>query len=164
MGTRIKDVFSETLDRAHINRLSEKECRSITEHICALMDSRTKGCPSCGSSRIIRKGYSSNGVQRYACKDCGRGFIGNAVPYSHIRVGTWKVFCELYLMGHSIHVCASRCGVCLKTAQYMKDRLVGMFREDPSMPVVFNGEMLLDIGDRHPSLRGCACTDLCVQA
>jgi transposase-like protein len=164
MGTRTRDVFSETLDRDYLNGLSEKEYRSIMERMYALMDSRTRECPFCGSSTIIRKGYSSNGVQRYACKGCGRGFIGNAVPYSHIGIDTWKVFCEMYLKGHSIHVCASRCGVCLKTAQYMKDRMVGMFREDPSMPVVFNGEMLLDIGYRLPALRGCACADLRAQA
>ena len=164
MGTRARDVFFETLDRDYLNGLSEKECRSITERLYAMMDSRTNGCPFCGSSSIIRKGYSSNGVQRYACKGCGRGFIGNAVPYSHIRVETWKVFCGLYLEGHSIHVCAARCGVCLKTAQYMKSRLVGMLRDDPSMPVVFRGELLLDIGGRLPALRGRACADLRVQA
>ena len=72
MGTRARGVFFETLDRDYLNGLSEKECRSITERLYAMMDSRTKGCPFCGSSSIIRKGYSSNGVQRYACKGCAK--------------------------------------------------------------------------------------------
>jgi transposase-like protein len=121
------------------------------ERLYAQMEVRTRGCPSCGSSEIIKKGYSSNGVQRYACKICGRGFIGNVVPNSHIDIETWKDFCRLYMRGLSLHGCASRCGVCLKTAHYMKSRLVGMLRDDPPMQMVFSGEMLLDMDDMLPA-------------
>jgi len=138
-------VFCETLDRAYLNSLSVNEYNSILNRLYALMDPRTKICPFCDSSRVIKKGHSSNGSQRYACKSCMRGFIGSAVPNSHVQTDTWKVFCRSYLNGLSIHKCASRCGVCLKTAQYMKSRLVDMFRDNSSIPMVFRGELQLDM-------------------
>ena len=70
-------VFSETLDRDYLNGLSEKDRTSVVEHLFALMESRSKGCPFCSSSRVIRKGYSSSGTQRYACKSCGKGVSEN---------------------------------------------------------------------------------------
>ena len=60
---------------------------------------------------MIRLGFTPNLVTTL-------GFIGNVVPYSHISTDRWKTFCHLYLKGISIHRCASRSGVCLKTAQY----------------------------------------------
>jgi len=147
-------VFSETLDRDYLNGLSEKDRTSVVEHLFVLMESRSKGCPFCSSSRVIRKGYSSSGTQRYACKSCGKGFIGNVVPNSHIRIDTWKEFCRSYLKGSSIHRCASECEVCLKTAHYMKCRLVDMFRDNPLIPMVFSGEVLLDLGSGLPAIPG----------
>ncbi len=138
-------VFTETLDRDYLLSLSASDYDSAVDHLYRLMDSQSKGCPFCASSEIIKKGRSSNGTQRYACKVCGRGFIGNAVPNSHVQIDTWKVFCRSYLNGLSIHKCASRCGVCLKTAQYMKSRLVDMFRDNSSIPMVFRGELQLDM-------------------
>ena len=89
---------------------------------------------------MIRLGFTPNLVTTL-------GFIGNVVPYSHISTDRWKTFCHLYLKGISIHRCATRCGVCLKTAQYMKDRLVRMVRSDAGIPMTFCGEMMIDVAD-----------------
>jgi len=34
-------------------------------------------CKACNSKHIIKNGFIHNGEQKYACKDCGRQFIGN---------------------------------------------------------------------------------------
>lgn len=153
-GTKGRAAFTETLDRDYLLSMSVFDYDSAIKHLYRLMDSQSKGCPFCASSEIIKKGHSSNGTQRYACKTCGRGFIGNAIPNSHIRTDKWKTFCGLYLKGISLHRCAARCGVCLKTAHYMKCRLVGIFRSNPSLPMVLSGELLLDRSDRTFIERG----------
>ena len=147
MGCKRRTVFRENLDRSYLKTMSESEYEQIIECLDGMMDSKVYVCPFCDSEEIIRKGRSSTGTQRYACKVCGRGFIGNVVPYSHINTERWKSFCHLYLKGISIHRCASRCGVCLKTAQYMKDRLVRMVRRDTGIPMTFCGEMVIDTAD-----------------
>ena len=147
MGCKRRTVFRENLDRGYLNSMPESEYEQAIERLDSMMDSKVNACPFCDSEDIIRKGRSSTGTQRYACKTCGRGFIGNVVPYSHISTDRWKTFCHLYLKGISIHRCASRCGVCLKTAQYMKDRLVRMVCSDANLPMTFCGEMMIDVAD-----------------
>lgn len=139
-----KDIFSETIDSGCLAGLTETDYRYCVEHLDVVMESRTRECPFCGSAEIIRKGYSSNGTQRYGCKACGRGFIGNVFPYTHVPLDKWKAFSRAYLEGTPLIRCAAACGVCLKTAQYMKHRLVDMVRNDPSIPLTFCGEMLVD--------------------
>ena len=111
-----KHGFYETFDCGYLRAIPESEYEQTIERLDRMMDSKFNTCPFCDSEEIIRKGRSSTGTQRYACKACGRGFIGNAVPYSHVSMERWKTFCHLYLKGISIHRCESRCGVCLKTA------------------------------------------------
>ena len=147
MGCKRRTVFRENLDRGYLNSMPESEYEQAIERLDSMMDSKVNACPFCDSEDIIKKGRSSTGTQRYACKTCGRGFIGNVVPYSHISTDRWKTFCHLYLKGISIHRCATRCGVCLKTAQYMKDRLVRMVRSDAGIPMTFCGEMMIDVAD-----------------
>ncbi len=142
-----KHGFFETFDCSYLRAIPESEYEQTIERLDRMMDSKFNICPFCDSEEIIRKGRSSTGTQRYACKACGRGFIGNAVPYSHVSKERWKTFCHLYLKGISIHRCATRCGVCLKTAQYMKDRLVRMVRSDAGIPMTFCGEMMIDVAD-----------------
>ena len=40
-------------------------------------------CPHCESTQVQRNGFR-NEAQRYYCKNCNRGFIGNARQYNHI--------------------------------------------------------------------------------
>ena len=144
MGNKHRPTFHETLDPETLDRMTDYEYDLCVRRLDQLLSSRSGRCPCCGSSDIIRKGRSPNGSQRYACKICGKGFIANAVPYSHMSIDKWKLFYRSYMKGESIHRCAMVCDICLKTSQYMKDRLVDMVRNDPSMPVTFRGEMMMD--------------------
>jgi hypothetical protein len=64
------------------------------------------------------------------------------------------LFYRLYLNGTSLHGCASKCDVCLKTAQFMKRRIEGMLGYDSLIPASFCGEMAIDarILPRFPSI------------
>ena len=144
MGNKHKDTFHETLDPETLNNMTDSDYELCVRRLDQILSSKSEQCPCCGSSDIIKKGHSPNGSQRYACKVCGRGFIENVFPYSHMSIDKWKLFCRSYMNGESIHRCAMVCDICLKTSQYMKDRLVEMVRSDPSMPVRFCGEMMMD--------------------
>lgn len=37
-------------------------------------------CPSCGSTKVIKKGHNRSGTNRNYCKDCKQGFTGKGVP------------------------------------------------------------------------------------
>jgi len=34
-------------------------------------------CPKCGSEKIVKNGFKSNGKQLYKCRECGRQFIAD---------------------------------------------------------------------------------------
>ena len=138
-------IFYETVDYQSLHDMACSDYDHCVSYLDSIMGSRFRECPFCGSSEIIRKGRSSNDAQRYACKACHRGFIGNVTPYTHIPLGRWKIFSRSYLEGKSIHRCAVECDVSLKTAQRMKNRIVDMLRSDLYAPVTFNGELLIDV-------------------
>ena len=139
-------MFQESLDYKNLDKMTESEYVICIEHLDHMLASRSRYCPVCGSPNIIKKGHSPNGAQRYACKVCGKSFIASTVPHTHVDTDKWKLFYRSYLRGMSIHQCATICDICLKTSQYMKDRLINMVRYDSAMPLTFCGELLLDVG------------------
>ena len=144
MKCRHESAFFETLDREILSGMPESDYVECIERLDWLFDSRSKLCPHCGSSEIVMKGHSPRGVQRYACKACGKGFVANVVPHTHLSADKWKLFCRSYMRGMSIHHCAVVCNICLKTSQHMKDRLTEITRSDPSIPAGFRGKLLMD--------------------
>ena len=49
-------------------------------------------CPNCGSLKFTRKGFTSNGIQRYCCKDCGKRFnilTGTLLDNHKISISEW---------------------------------------------------------------------------
>ena len=145
MGSRFKHTFYETLDSIALSNMPKSEYALCIRHLDQMLESRLGHCPGCGLADIVKKGFSRNGTQRYACKVCGKGFIANVFPYSHVGIDKWKQFCRLYMEGTSVRRCATICDICLKTSQHMKDRLVDMMLGDPSLPVTFHGEMMVDM-------------------
>ena len=144
MKRRYEGVFYETLDREILSGMTESDYVECIDRLDRLFDSRSRFCPYCGSSEIVRKGHSANGSQRYACKACGKGFVANVIPYTHLSTDVWKLYSRSCMRGMSIHHCAVVCNICLKTSQHMKDRLTEMARSDPSIPAGFRGELLMD--------------------
>ena len=145
MGSRFKHTFYETLDRSALRDMPRSDYDLCIRRLDKILDSRLKRCHCCGSTEIAKKGFSKNGTQRYACKVCGKGFLANVFPYSHVDIDRWKLFCRLFMEGTSIRHCATVCDICLKTSQHMKDRLVDMLLSDPSLSVTFCGEMMVDM-------------------
>ena len=85
-------------------------------------------CPHCGCvGRVVRKGHVADGSQRWLCKECGRTFgarTGRVLSSSKLPEAAWMEFAECFVLRLPLRECAERCGVCLKTAFYMRHRML----------------------------------------
>ena len=54
-----------------------------------------ENCPRCGSGAVVRDGFDSNGVRRWRCRSCGRGFgpaTGTIFEGRRLPVADWTEF------------------------------------------------------------------------
>lgn len=90
-----------------------------------------EACVRCGSIRIIRKGRGRDGSQRWKCMNCNRTFgvrTNRVMGMSKLKAGVWMRFLECFVDCLSLRKCAQRCGVCLKTAFLMRQRVIECIR------------------------------------
>ena len=88
-------------------------------------------CPRCGCAAVARRGRTSSGAQRWACRGCGRTFTaatGRVLSLSRLGAATWSSYVEGMVAGESLRALASRCGVCLKTSWFMRMRVLEVMR------------------------------------
>lgn len=102
-------------------------------------------CPRCGCAHVVSKGRDRDGSRRWLCRGCGRTFsakTGRVLALSKLGAGEWSSFVEGMVEGLPLRKLAERCGVCLKTAWYMRMRVCSVmearlapFRCDPGTSV-----------------------------
>ena len=96
-------------------------------------------CPHCGSIDFVKRGKDSLGKQRYKCCDCGRSFGGSAWKIfgtTKLSRDQWMRFSECHIDRLTLRESAERCGVCLKTAFFMRHRILEVTRKHmPSFQV-----------------------------
>ena len=88
---------------------------------------RTHACPKCGCERSVRRGRDAAGRQRYRCGECGASFTaasGGVLSNSKLPAAAWQRFAECFVDRLSLRECACRCGVSLKTAWFMRHRVL----------------------------------------
>ena len=115
-------------------------------------------CPRCGHPHVVSKGRDRDGGRRWLCRGCGRTFsakTGGVLALSKLGAAEWSSFVEGMVEGEPLRALARRCGVCLKTAWYMRMRACSVmgsrlapFRCDPGTSV--------QIDEKYPneSLKG----------
>lgn len=84
-------------------------------------------CPRCGSVSINRDGHDASGGQRWRCRDCGRRFgrmRRSVLGASKLDAAVWKKYAECLVDVLTLREAASKCGVSLKTAWFMRIRLL----------------------------------------
>ena len=140
--------LKEWIDPDFPGSLTTEELQSLISGLKVNTWTEDNSCPSCGSPRVIRKGHTSSGSQRYCCKDCGGRYISGhntSFPNSHVSGLVWGAFIRTYLNGETLRVCSRKCNVCLKTSFLMKRRLIeSIQRSEGFLGVVFHGEVLID--------------------
>jgi predicted RNA-binding Zn-ribbon protein involved in translation (DUF1610 family) len=71
-----KDISDSSGDTDWRTTFKDYDYTNLSVEITITMDSE---CPECGSTNIIKNGFSNNGLhQRFKCKDCNRHFTEGA--------------------------------------------------------------------------------------
>ena len=130
--------------------LTDAEKDVVMSDLVKQIISDDKACPSCGSKKVVKKGHTLSGKQRFKCSSCSSTFIVNhsqLFPNSHIDPQSWIRFCQIYLNGGTLRHCSKECDVCLKTSFSMKHRLIDILRTSEGYPgMLFFGESFFDYG------------------
>ena len=98
-----------------------------------------EACPHCGSPYRTKRGFDQRGNQRYLCKGCARTFTARSrriFSTTKLPRETWMRFIQCHVDVLPLRESAERCGVCLKTAFFMRHRLLEAVRKTlPSFQV-----------------------------
>ena len=112
--------------------LFEHECAALTEQATYDAQGRIVYCAECGSVHVRRYG-KRGGRQRWRCADCGRTFTDSGprsmIDASHLPRATWMRFIECFVDDLSLAKCAANCGVSVKTAHYMRMRVLKLIAD-----------------------------------
>lgn len=92
-------------------------------------------CPRCGGKHIHKHSCygKEHNKQRYRCADCGKTFslTTKTVFYqSKLPIETWLAYADCMIDGKSLRECAKEVDVCLKTAFYMRHKILSALREN----------------------------------
>ena len=96
-------------------------------------------CRECGSVTVVKRGKTAAGTQRYLCRDCGKTFTlnaGSVFARSKLPAEAWMRFAECFVDGLPLRECADKCDVGLKTAFFMRHRVLeSLFENLPAFQV-----------------------------
>lgn len=69
----LRDYVQEFIRNEYLDDYYEKHPALSDSNESSLLNAFVPVCcPNCGSLQFTRKGFTSNGIQRYCCKDCGK--------------------------------------------------------------------------------------------
>ena len=96
-------------------------------------------CPRCGCDVFTKRGKDDAGRQRYLCKGCSRSFTDATMKVfstTKLDKSVWMRFVECHVDMVPLRDSARRCGVSLKTAFFMRHRLLeALYKRLPSFQV-----------------------------
>lgn len=102
-------------------------------------------CPFCGSGQFIKRGYTTNGIQRYSCS-CGRRFL----PTTHtifdghkISVSEWMEYCLNLFRYLSLNADSWNNKNAFSTSQYWLKKLF-LILENSQQSIILSGTVWLD--------------------
>jgi transposase-like protein len=100
---------------------------------------KSTSCPHCLGDSIRANGKSSNGVQRYYCKDCKKYFRDTTgkVIFGLKKPALLSKYLYNMLMGYSIKKCGEQTGVCVQTSFDWRHKILSSFEQ--ACPAGFQG-------------------------
>lgn len=143
-GTEIVDSICSALksmDPSQREELLEALRRMIEAERLGIAEASTaSSCPDCGCQYFSKHGYTIAGKQRYRCDHCGRTFTdrppGNLFRYTKLDDDQWYRFIECFVNGLTLRKSADICDVCLKTAWFMRFRVMELIHRNlPSFEI-----------------------------
>ena len=147
----MEDILS-TITRQFLPQMEPEDRRRAITSLQTILDSELLGlaqegmdpneietCPYCGSPYRTKRGFDQYGNQRYLCKGCARTFTARSrkiFSTTKLPRETWMRFIQCHVDVLPLRESAERCGICLKTAFFMRHRLLEAIRKTlPSFQV-----------------------------
>ena len=84
-------------------------------------------CPRCGHWHVVKRGKDPDGAQRYLCRNCSQTFRGSTLKVfctTKLDRATWMRYAECHVDLRTLREVRERCGVSLKTAWFMRHRVL----------------------------------------
>ena len=84
-------------------------------------------CPRCGHRHVVKRGKASGGAQRYLCRSCSHTFTESTLKVfatTKLDRATWMRYAECHVDLCTLREVQERCGVSLKTAWFMRHRVL----------------------------------------
>ena len=120
-----KEERAEAL--ASLKRLIDEEFFAMAVAESGDEAARDVTCPRCGSDHVVKRGMDARGEQRYLCRRCSRTFTSRTnrvFATTKLDRATWMRFAECHVDALPLRECSERCGVSLKTAFFMRHRVL----------------------------------------
>lgn len=135
----MEDILT-TITKQFLPQMKPEERRRAIASLQAIIDSELldlakqgidpneiEVCPHCGSPYHTKRGFDSYGNQRYLCSGCARTFTARTrkiFATTKLPRKTWMRFVECHVDTLSLRQTAARCKVSLKTAFFMRHRVL----------------------------------------
>lgn len=136
----MEDVLTQ-LTRQFLPQMTAAEKSRVLRSLKALIDAELfelaasegaeddpdRACPWCGSPHYVKRGRDGRGRQRFLCRGCARTFTDATMRiFSTTKLdrSAWMRFAECHVDMLPLRESAEKCGVCLKTAFFMRHRLL----------------------------------------
>lgn len=103
-------------------------------------------CPFCAKDRIIKKGLTGNGVQRYLCRDCGKRFTpvtGTIFENHKISITEWMEYTLNILRYVSVNADSWNNKNAFTTSRYWLEKLF-LILEDAESDILLTDRVWLD--------------------
>lgn len=127
--------------RESFPQMSEDERREAIKSLKKLIDEQVfamaagsgdssgkpERCPRCGHWHIVKRGKTAGGDQRYLCRNCSSTFTESTLKvFSSTKLdhATWMRYVECHVDLLPLRDVQQRCGVSLKTAWFMRHRVL----------------------------------------
>jgi len=135
----LTNQFKSTYDRKHpvLNTTAENVLINSFVPDC---------CPFCGVIHIVKKGMTSNGVQRYKCYGCGKSFTpvsGTIFDGHKISITEWTEYLLNIFRYVSLNAGSWNNRNAFTTSRYWLEKLF-LVLEDQNSGVVLSGDVWLD--------------------
>ena len=146
------DVRDVTPMQAFIEECTRKEYESKhptlkdSPEIGLINSFSPEACPHCGSGAFKKKGFTSNGIQRYICLSCGRSFnvlTGTVFDNHKLPLTEWLGFLlDIFGFG-SFSLVSKGNRNSINTTKYWKDK-VFILLEDSQKDTMLEGTVWID--------------------
>lgn len=105
----------------------DKPAESIDAYVEEQRFSNGRKCPICGSTKVVRNGRRTDGVQKFRCKDCGKSFVAKTSTVSsgtRKPLSTWIKYIECMMNWATVRESAERCDISEHTSFVWRHKIL----------------------------------------